>query len=78
MKITLYKCDHCRKILSDDVIRLPHISINLSEKSGWVEPNKNGWYNFSTKITGIKQFCSGRCLGKYFNERDDEKIKKNN
>ena len=61
MKQEIYLCDNCKKILSKE-----HLSINFGEYSGWVK-EVNGWRHF-VKVSGIKQFCSGKCLGEYFDK----------
>ena len=78
MRIELYLCDTCNKQLSKGGVGKPHISVDFSRNSGWVEQN-DGSYNPGkwchstlTLVTGIKQFCNGKCLGDYF----DKLIKK--
>jgi len=69
MKITIYKCDNCGKLLSDPSqdIGLRHISCSFDTYSGWVERKKelNMWQHF-IKVQGIKQFCNSECLKRYF------------
>jgi len=50
MKITIYKCDNCGKLLSDPSqdIGLRHISCSFDTYSGWVERKLE-------KITNIKK-----------------------
>jgi len=67
MLISLYKCDNCGKILSEGGIGKPHISIKLRTYSGWVA-NEDGRWHYKTNKQGIFQFCSGLCLGQYFNK----------
>lgn len=70
MKIVIYKCDECNKILSDDNnIKNIHLSINFAQHSGWVKPSLNyipGCWHHETKLNGIKQFCDEKCLAKFF------------
>ena len=72
MKKIIYSCDFCGTVLSDSVVELyPHISIELTERSGFYLPTRSSW-NLSHRISGIYQFCDGSCLGRFF----DNKIKK--
>jgi hypothetical protein len=63
----LYKCDECFKILSEDGKGKPHISINFEKYSGWVKESNGVWTHYS-KVIGLRQFCSGMCLGRFFNK----------
>lgn len=62
MKLTVYKCDGCKAVLSDDSegIALSHLSINFNESS-WVR-KVDGLWKRAQIFNGIKQFCGVRCL----------------
>jgi len=75
MKKIVYLCDNCSKVLSDNPIAIPHLSIDFGHQSGWVAPHSTygGWSHTSRVKGGVGHFCSGKCLGNYFN-----KLKKKN
>lgn len=66
MRVTIYKCDECKKVLSTGPEGIPHLSIDFNRQSGWVK--KETMWNHLKKVIGIRQFCNGNCLGKYFNK----------
>ena len=76
--IEVYICDNCGKELSGKKIAKKHLSISISDYSGWVGRIKEGalyrWRHLR-KLVGIKQFCDGKCLGEYFDKLKDEKRK---
>ena len=41
MKYTIYRCDYCEQVLSDEIsgIFKPHISVNIGSGSGYYEKN---------------------------------------
>ena len=53
-------------------------SVGTCEDIRFVETNNakikagqgNGWHFETGKISGIKQFCNGKCLGKYFDKHN--------
>ena len=55
------KCDHCSKDLIDG-----HISMFLQHHSGYKEQINVGVWEHTIRHYGIFSFCSGKCLGKYF------------
>ncbi len=62
-----YFCDHC----SESVENRRHLSISFGNGwSGYVEEKEEGWRYIQNAIRprneGIKQFCSTRCLYRYF------------
>lgn len=61
-------CDHCKAILDDgNIILAPHLSINFNRQSGWVRPRGSVWkHDKEHGNGGIRQFCNGVCLGRYF------------
>jgi len=72
MKTTVYKCDACGAILSDEMQGIEHISVsfNRSDSSGWVEPcdaPQERW-RFRGYVTGIMQFCNPDCLKMKFED----------
>lgn len=67
MKKTIYQCDECERVLSDEgKIKKPHLSITFAEYSGWVA--KNGRWEHTAKVFGVKQFCNAQCLARFFNK----------
>jgi len=69
MKITIYKCDECNKILSDDKEFSSHLSID----SGRIQlAHKGDTKHILTHnlLTGIKQFCNTVCLSNYIIKRE--------
>jgi hypothetical protein len=79
MRKIIYLCDECQKVLSDDSkISLPHLSIVFADHSGWVsnQLNYTPCWRHDKKVSGIRQFCNGVCLGRYFNKLKPKKIKK--
>ncbi len=80
MRITVYKCDECKKTLSDETTKKEHISIHLQGDSGVVAPseaNIDRW-SFKTKRVGIFQFCNTKCLSKFFDKKRPEVINSKN
>lgn len=72
MRLTIYKCDQCGEVLSDDKTHKSHLSLNFNRDSGLVEKtdfNMCGHkvYEFKTGIQGIHQFCDTKCLSKFIN-----------
>jgi len=73
MKLTVYKCDGCDKVLSDGKTSIEHFSINFGWNSGWAmqisDEVEVGGYEKKWQVTnafkGIKQFCNGPCLAKF-------------
>ena len=66
MRKIIYQCDECEKVLDDGQKKQPHLSIVFDQHSGWVAP-EGGWRHVKT-VAGIRQFCNGTCLGRYFNK----------
>lgn len=62
MRKIIYQCDNCEKVFGEQT----HLSIVFARYSGWVT-QKSKWHHVKTQ-TGIRQFCNGQCLGKYFNK----------
>lgn len=79
--ITVYKCDYCGKVLSDDKISLPHFSIEFG-RSGYVEKdsvNPKKWvYKVKFPEGQIIQFCDRKCFSKFMTIilRGKNKVKK--
>ncbi len=69
MKYTIYRCDYCEQVLSDEVLGVfkPHISINIGDGSGYYEKDDNqfpdGWKRTLNFNKGIYQYCDKYCLG---------------
>lgn len=63
MKLTIYKCDNCSKILSDDKTSIDHLSINFGE-SGLAYKHDGEWVLHRIP-SGIKQFCNTDCMGNW-------------
>lgn len=69
MRKTIYQCDTCKKILSDEEkISFAHISVDFSKNSGWVSKKLAYTPVWRHDITteGIFQFCDEKCLAKHF------------
>lgn len=64
---TIYRCDQCETILSDDKrTHKRHLSLAFSGHCGFVEPGLSGqWVHVTLVETGIKQFCNTACLGAF-------------
>jgi len=78
MKTIVYKCNKCKKVLSDPSqgIEIPHLSIKFAKPSGYVKRFPGGRVNCSlhhvyTKSDwgfelyikdGIHQFCNPKCM----------------
>lgn len=77
MRIQIWRCDQCKKVLSDfsSNIAIPHISIEIVsyKKAGWANP-REGW-NLQNTVGSIIHFCNGKCLGKFFDARKLKKQK---
>lgn len=67
-KIITYACDNCGEILSNENTSKEHLSIRLSEYSGWVKKNELSQWNHTKKVSGVLQFCGGDCLCEYFDK----------
>ena len=69
MRKIIYICDRCKTILSDEdrEIAKPHLSIDFGYQSGWVRKDKDHGWKLAGQITGMKQFCNGRCLAIFLN-----------
>ena len=73
MKETVYKCNHCEKVLSCDSekIHKKHLSINFGAHSGQVDyifskyGNSARAWSYIKKLEGIKQFCDTKCMAKF-------------
>jgi len=80
MQITIYKCDFCRKTLSDGEVSHRHLSFNFSgTQNGWVRRTKERNWKYIATIPkgGCYQFCSYECFVKYFKELESQyKLKK--
>ena len=72
MKYTIYRCDYCEQVLSDEVLGVfkPHISINIGDSSGFYvkDPQdvngkfNDGWERQGAFPKGIYQYCDKYCL----------------
>ncbi len=84
MKLEIYKCDHCKKVLSDPSqdIAVEHFSLAFISHSGWAmklhEEIDVGEYGPKWDITnsfgGIKQFCNEKCAGSWLGGYKPKKI----
>lgn len=81
MKKIIYICDECNKVLSDESKNCRHLSIKFSNCSGWVSKHPlkydtSEWiWEHDNTLEGVKQFCDGKCLGRYFDKLKN-KLKK--
>jgi len=67
MQQLLYLCDNCKKKLTQSKKDINHLSIKFNIYSGWVCSPL--WkHQIPTSVSGIKQFCNGKCLGDYFDK----------
>ena len=75
MRIEVYKCDECLKILSDDKVSTPHLSVE-GGRIGYASRRSSGAWSSQTLLQRHKQFCNQDCLKKYLNKRllDEDKI----
>ena len=67
----IYSCDNCQKEFG----KRKHLSINFGNHSGWVGEQNDGAlkrWGRTSQVYGIKHFCNGTCMGKYFD--DDKKL----
>jgi len=70
MKITVYKCDECGKVLSDEDKAIPHLSIAIGGPSGIASQGPAGrWGIYPTLPHGIIHFCDPACLATWFVRR---------
>ena len=72
MKYSIYKCDECGNVLSDpsENIAKKHISIEI-RTAAWYEKGKGlnaAIWIPKKQISGIFQFCDGKCIAKKFKE----------
>lgn len=78
MRITIFKCDQCGAILSDETqgIAKEHLHLQMSQ-SGFAKASES--HNWSVKgqkfFNGFKQFCNEKCLVKYI-EASRKQLKK--
>ena len=82
MRLIIYKCDNCKKILSEGVNGETHLSINFDRMSGWVSPTPKGSginqaidyidWGYLVTFKGVRQFCNGTCAGKYLDKIKNE------
>ncbi|KKN69273.1 hypothetical protein LCGC14_0442680 [marine sediment metagenome] len=73
--ITVYHCDWCNIILSDDeAVQTPHLSISIGPHSGWWEPSDiklegvaldTHWEQTISISPGIYHFCAAQHLARW-------------
>lgn len=70
MRITVYKCDECGKVLSDEKTFQKHLNLDQSRIQYVTKVGKN-IQAISTQnlLTGIKQFCNALCLSNFINSK---------
>lgn len=69
MKITVYKCDTCDKVLSADKEFKKHLSLENVGSISFVEKIGNGNYHGTKVLGGFKQFCDTLCLASFINTK---------
>lgn len=77
MKLTVYKCDACKEVLSDDAVKTQHLCIK-----GQIllpTPNDKDRWNYSPNNCVFKEgefhFCSSQCFGNWvFKQEQNHQI----
>lgn len=68
MKTTVYKCDNCMKVLSDEEgFAVNHLTISFGRCTGHAEKADDHW-RVRNSFSGVMQFCNSDCLKKYFDD----------
>ena len=78
MRIEVYKCDFCEKVLSSDKEKKEHIHVDLNQSQVGIAKCDKGYWNVTKKLPcKILQFCNLKCffswITKKFNGEKDGK-----